>query len=65
MKFNPECWDRTLPQSAVQFVSMGYKPRSQAELEDFYQGNNNAYDYAGLFANAMPVEKMGELIQKR
>jgi hypothetical protein len=44
---------------------MAYKPRSQAELEDFYQGNNNAYDYAGLFANAMPVEKMGELIQKR
>jgi hypothetical protein len=65
MKLNPECWNRTLPQSAVQFVSMAYKPRSQAELDDFYQGNNNAYDYVGLFVNAMPVERMGELIQKR
>ncbi len=65
MKFNPECWDRTLPQSAVQFVSMAYQPRSEAELEDFYKSNNNAYDYVGMFVNAMPVEKMAELIQKR
>ena len=64
MRFNPECWDRTLPPSAVQFVSMAYKPRSQYELDDFYKNNNNAYDYLGLFVNAMPVEKMGELIKQ-
>jgi len=65
MRFNPECWDRTISQAAVQFVSMAYQPRSEAELEDFYQRNNSAYDYAGLFTNAMPVERMAELIQKR
>jgi hypothetical protein len=65
MRFNDECWDRTLPQSAVQFFSMAYQPRSVAELDDFYQSNNNANDYVGLFTNAMPVEKMGELFQKR
>lgn len=64
MRFNPECWDRTLPPSAVQFVSMEYKPRSKDELEDFYKGNNDVYDYVGLFVNAMPVERMGELIKK-
>jgi len=65
MKFNPECWDRNLPPSALQFVSMVYQPRSEAELEDFYRTNNNAPDYVGMFVNAMPPEKMGELIQKR
>ena len=65
MRFNPECWDRTLPTSAVQFVSMVYKPRSKDELDDFYKANNNAYDYVGLFVNAMPVEKLRELIQKK
>jgi hypothetical protein len=64
MRFNPECWDRTLPPSAVQFVSMAYKPRSKYELDDFCKHNNNAYDYVGLFVNAMPVEKMGELINQ-
>jgi len=65
MRFNPECWDRTLPPSAVQFVSMAYKPRSKEELDDFYKDNNDAYDYVGLFVNAIPVEKMWELIQKK
>jgi hypothetical protein len=65
MRFNPECWDRTLPPSAVQFVSMAYKPRSKDELDDFYKNNNDAYDYVGLFVNAMPVEKLRELIQKK
>jgi len=64
MRFNPDCWDRTLPQSAVQFVSMAYRPRSEAELEDFIHRNGNAYDYVGLFINAMPVEKMAETIKK-
>ena len=65
MRFNSECWDRTLPPSAVQFVSIAYQQRSEADLDEFYQRNNNAYDYAGLFTNAMPVERMTELIQKR
>jgi hypothetical protein len=65
MRFNPECWDRTLPPSAAQFVSMAYKPRSKDELDDFYESNNDAYDYLGLFVNAMPVERMGELIKMR
>jgi len=65
MRFNPECWDRTLSPSAVQFVSMSYKTRSEYELEDFPKNNNDAYDYVGLFVNAMPVERMGELIKKR
>jgi hypothetical protein len=44
---------------------MAYKPRSKDELSDFYKNNNDAYDYVGLFVNAMPVEKLRELIQKK
>lgn len=65
MRFNPECWDRNLAPSAVQFISMRYKPRSKEELDEFYKDNNNSYDYVGLFVNAMPVEKLRELIQKK
>jgi hypothetical protein len=64
MRFNPECWDHTLPPSAVQFVSMAYQPRSKAELDEFYERNDKAFDYVGMFTNAMPVERMAELIQK-
>lgn len=65
MRFNPQCWNRSLPQSAVQFISMEYKPQSYTELDDFLKRNNGAFDYVSLFVNAMPVEKLRELIQKK
>jgi hypothetical protein len=65
VRFNPACWNRTLPATAIQFMSLEYKPRSKAELEEFKQDNGGLIDYVGLFINNLPVEKMGELIQRK
>ena len=65
MKFNSESWDRTLPGSAVQFISLEYRPAKAEQLEEFKQSNQGLTDYVGLFFNNLPVEKMGELVQKK
>lgn len=65
MKFNPDCWDQTLPATSVQFVSIEYWPATTAELEGFKQLNNRLTDYVGLFYNHLPVERLGELILKK
>ena len=63
VRFNPACWDRSLPVTAIQFISMEYRPATALELEEFKQRNGGLTDYVGLFFNNMPVEKMGELIK--
>jgi hypothetical protein len=65
MKFNPLCWDRTLPVTSVQFISIEYWPATTAELEGFKQRNDGLTDYVGLFYNMLPVEKMGALVQNK
>jgi hypothetical protein len=64
MKFNPECWDRTLPKTAVQFIYMEYVQPSEEELNNFYN-TNKRLDYIGLFMKAMPAEKLESLINKK
>jgi len=64
VKFNPACWDRSLPVTAVQYMSWQYRPESELELEKFKPRNNGLTDYVGLFFNSLPVEKLGELIQR-
>jgi hypothetical protein len=63
-RFNPACWDRSLPVTAIQFISTEYRPATTVELEEFKQRNGGLTDYVGLFFNSMPVEKMGDLIQR-
>jgi hypothetical protein len=65
VRFNPACWNQTMPETSVQFMSMEYRPATTHELEDFKPRNGGLVDYVGLFFNNLPVEKMGELIQKK
>jgi hypothetical protein len=65
IRFNPHCWNLNLPETAVQFISMDYKPGSKAEMDEFSQNNNQLTDYESLFMNALPVRKMGEMILKK
>lgn len=64
VKFNPECWDRSLPVTSVQYMSWQYRPESELELEKFKSRNGGLTDFVGLFFNNLPVEKMGVLIDK-
>ncbi|MHC1775400.1 MAG: hypothetical protein AB9834_08315 [Lentimicrobium sp.] len=63
VKYNPECWNKSWPPTSVQFVSMKYTITSKNDFVGFSERNNQLKDYVGLFINALPVEKMGELIQ--
>lgn len=65
VKFNPACWDRSLPAAAVQYMSWRYRPESELELEKFKPRNGGLTDFEGMFFNSLPVEKMGVLIEKR
>ncbi len=65
VKFNPDCWDRSLPVTAVQYMSWQYRPETELELEKFKPRNGGLSDFVGLFFNSLPVEKLGELIDKK
>jgi hypothetical protein len=65
VRFNPVCWDRTLPPIAVQFMSLEYQPATAIQLQEFKQRNQGLTDYVGMFFNMLQVEKMGVLIQKK
>ena len=65
MRFNPDCWDRTLPATAIQFISLEYKPTSDEELQQFIKRNGGLTDYVSLFMNNLPVAELGVLINRR
>lgn len=65
VKFNPACWDRSLPVTAVQYLSWQYRPETEEELEKFIPRNNGLSDFVALFFNNLPVEKLGVLIDKK
>jgi hypothetical protein len=62
VKYNSDCWNKSWPRTSVQFVSMKCTKSSDEELQGFRKRNNNLKDYVGYFINALPAEKMGELI---
>jgi hypothetical protein len=65
VRFNPACWDRSLPVTAVQYMSWRYRPETELELEKFKPRNGGLMDFTGLFFNSLPVEKLGELIERK
>lgn len=65
MRFNPDCWDRTLPPTAIQFISLEYKPVSDEELQLFIKRNDGLTDYVSLFMNKLPVKELIALINRK
>jgi hypothetical protein len=61
-RFNSACWDRSLPATAIQFLSIYYRSATPEELQAFKKRNDGLTDFVGLFFNSLPIEKMGELI---
>lgn len=65
VRINPDCWDRSLPITAVQYMTLQYRPATARELEDFKKPNGGLEDYVGKFYSILPVEKMELLIDKK
>lgn len=74
MRFNTDYWDRSLPPSAVQFITIygyskyGYGNQSKADQEDAdaeFLKNNGYPNYADLVKKSLNLEKLPQLIQKK
>lgn len=72
MRFNPEYWDRKLPSSAVQFISIIYNEYGQGNFsveeqkkdEAEYLKNNGHPNYANLVKKSLTIKELPGLIQK-
>lgn len=64
MKFNKDYWDRSLPASAIQLICMYYSSNNDEEMQE-YMKNNKHPNYAQLVKNAIPLNELAGLIQKK
>ena len=64
MRFNKDYWDRSLPETAIQFVTLYYKFTDDAEMQESVQNNGHA-DYPALTVNAINLQSLAGLIQKK
>ena len=64
MRFNPDYWDRSLPPSAIQLLTLRYLRKSPEEMEEF-ERNNGHPDYSQLFINSVDLSDLLILIQKK
>jgi hypothetical protein len=63
MRFNPDYWDRSLPPSAIQFMTFGYPQIDEVVLEEFIK-NNGRPDYGQLLVNQIDWSKLAGMIKK-
>jgi hypothetical protein len=50
MRFNPEYWDRSLPPSAIQFMTFGYMQMDDDKKKEYYE-NHGHPNYVDLLMN--------------
>ena len=64
MRFNPKYWDRTLPPTAIQFMTLYYPQRTQTETSDFYKYNGYPI-FGDVVMNSIKVEELAGLIERK
>jgi hypothetical protein len=63
MRFNPDYWDRSLPPSAIQFMSLYYPERTPEEKADFFKYNGYPI-FGDVIMNSIRLEDLARLIAK-
>jgi hypothetical protein len=63
MRFNPEYWDKTLPPSAIQFMTFYYPQMNDDQMEESYR-NNGRPNYPQLLVNQINWSDVAGLIMK-
>lgn len=64
MRFNPDYWDRSLPSSAIQFLTFYYPERSVPETEDFFKYNGYPI-FGDVVMNSIKLEELAGLIVRK
>jgi hypothetical protein len=62
MRFNPEYWNRSLPRSAIQFVTLYLPTANETEEMEFIR-NNGHPDYVARFRAGVDATRLGELLK--
>lgn len=63
VRFNPEYWDRSLPPSAIQFMTFWYPQMTDAQMEEYFKNSGHPF-YSQLLVNAINWSKLAGMIQK-
>jgi len=63
MRFNPDYWNRSLPESEIQFMSFWYPQMSDDQMEEYYK-NNGHPNYPQLLVNQVNWSDVAGLIMK-
>ncbi len=64
MRFNKDYWDRSLPKTAIQFMTMKYQPGSAEEMQEHF-ANNGYPDYTALTREAINFGGLAGLVEKK
>jgi hypothetical protein len=62
MRFNPDYWDKTLPPSAIQFMTFWNGNLTQEEIDE--QAHRNYPAYPQLLVNQFDWNKIARLVNK-
>lgn len=64
VRFNPDYWDKSLPTSAIQFLTFWYPQMSSDQMEEYYR-NNGHPNYAQLLVNQINWNDVAGLIMRK
>jgi hypothetical protein len=63
MRFNKDYWDQSLPETAIQFIRLWYRPANEFDMDEFIRNNGHPH-YGQLLMNDLPLKELDSLIQK-
>lgn len=61
MRFNPDYWDRSLPNTAIQFMTFYYPQLDEVALAESYKNNGHPF-YSQLLVNEINWNKVARLV---
>jgi hypothetical protein len=64
MRFNPDYWDKSMPPSAIQFLTFYYPQRSQEETDEFFTNNGHPI-FGDVILCSIKLEELEGLIMLR
>ena len=64
MRFNKDYWDRSLPATAIQVLTINYHFTDEAEIQESIANNGHA-DYPALTKNALNLSGLAKLIERK
>jgi hypothetical protein len=64
MRFNPEYWDRSLPTSAIQFMTFGYRQMTDDQMDESFRNNGHPI-YSQLLVNQINWGELQKLVKQQ